>query len=1749
MKRRILAILLTLCMILGMMPSVAFAATVGASNYAETLEKLGYTFTLSGVHITEAGYYKLDGTKVDSEAEAQVQVTDPVNKKMKYLNGTTWQDVSRVYETEHTAWEKEAVGVYVAGEQITESGTYYDGTISVDLENKKITLNGATINHTTGEMALLENIVDPDYTGSSYQGKSLYDNITGSPGVLVITESTYRTPGSGAGAGNWDCYFYWPIGYNTSYKFGSIALGIMADDESGDDYEDWTIELKGENKITVNNTFGMPQQIGYLLDAPAYGIFAESNLTITGTGSLETVVNNEWDILKAGYMDYQNSCVAGGVWALGDLAITGGTITAETSTKTIDSGAGFEMTHNNFAGAIGATGSVTISGEETVVSATDTTSQGSAIRGTAGVTITENATVVAESASDVAGTASMAGVCQWSFAPIEISEGPKVTAKAESTNANDQFGTGMGIVGGIIEVEDAEVKVDAQAAGINAGSVIISSGNIIVNVSHEEGKAINAETGDIAVGSFNTPIDSDLIADSSVIADGSVMPKDELAEYTARIEKTYYTGEEGGNKAIADLVNKQVVWLNTDTDASRSDFDLGDTVTIMLAEGKNYTGQIYGTGVKADIVEGNQEEMDGVVYTEYVYTMVVNSEDAGAKVVHADGTETYYKELFGSDGCIYVTNKLSDGDTVVVLKDSICDYYGGYDLERDVTLDLNGKTLTFEDTGGLNVEGKADDTVIVTIIDSSEEKTGKIINTYNSSSYTGATVIARQYSEVTIEGGTYDGKTQSLGGKLNLTGGAYLREVVAGKGSNVIGTTIVGEAANITECTAYADGGILILPNQNIGGDISNVPGTDNVKWKLVDAEGNDADYADVEAGDCKLVIYGTGEMMSFRREDAPWIGYNGIVSEIIIEDGVTNISEGALENMNGYDLTLGKDITSINTFAADLLSVKNLGVITIPKEMTANVNSILNGYGTVYRTVEGFVVEEGNEVYSTDGKALYYSGDAEGKKLMKAVAMIEGDYEIDTEIVDIKACAFNNVLFGSLKIPASFENVYTFRKPEAVPEGMVFGGYYTSLDNTIVEELRIDTTGNKEFTVYMILGYEVTYDFGNSEEVVVVPNGKVIGDFAPDVTVDGKRLLGWSTTADGTETDASALVPTEAMTVYAVWEVDEEFTPEYSNIEIEPIENQTYTGAEIKPAVYYTEGGVRKQVAESYLVYEDNTNVGTATVKVVVGDEEVASATFIIDKAEFDPRNYAWTGSTKVDYDGEMHALTIKDLPEGITVTYTYDGTVADGIADVKYYSGGSVANYTVKATFNLGENYKFASGLSSYSQTKTSYLTINPLEVTIIVDDKTMYVGEDIPAFTYTVEGLEDGMTLTTEPTMTTSASGNKAGNFPITASVAIVNNDANNFKITYEEGYLTVGMKILDAGISFANDEVIYDGNAHSIEIDVEGTLPDSFSVDYTMDGQPFTGVTNAGIYTVTANITSADPAYDEIEPLTAELTIVPAELTIIAEDKTVKVGDEMPELTYKVEGLIGEDTVTTAPALTTDADLSQVGEYTITASGADAGDNYTIEYVDGTLTVKKSGNGGGSGGSATTEPEEPVVPTNPFKDVDEKDYFYNAVMWAVANGVTSGTSADTFSPDATCTRAQTVTFLWNAAGKPEPKSTTCPFTDVAPTAYYYKAVLWAVEEGITSGTSATTFGPEQIVTRGQNVTFLWKFADKPAVEDDSKFADVSEANYYHDAVVWAAEEGITSGTSATTFGPENPCTRAQIVTFLYRHMVEE
>ena len=175
---------------------------------------------------------------------------------------------------------------------------------------------------------------------------------------------------------------------------------------------------------------------------------------------------------------------------------------------------------------------------------------------------------------------------------------------------------------------------------------------------------------------------------------------------------------------------------------------------------------------------------------------------------------------------------------------------------------------------------------------------------------------------------------------------------------------------------------------------------------------------------------------------------------------------------------------------------------------------------------------------------------------------------------------------------------------------------------------------------------------------------------------------------------------------------------------------------------------------------------------------------------------------------------------------------------------------------------------------------------------------------------------------------------------------------------------------------------------------------------------------------------------------------------------------------------------------------------------------------------------------------------FTDMPAKSsWAHDAIDWAVVHGVTAGTSATTFSPNAGCTRAQVVTFLYRAAGEPAPKSAGNPFTDVSKDAYYYNAVLWAVENDVTAGTAADKFSPDSTCTRAQIVTFLWRYEGKPApTAEKNPFKDVPTGAYYEAAVLWASESGVTAGTSATTFSPEATCTRAQVVTFLYRDVAD-
>ena len=198
--------------------------------------------------------------------------------------------------------------------------------------------------------------------------------------------------------------------------------------------------------------------------------------------------------------------------------------------------------------------------------------------------------------------------------------------------------------------------------------------------------------------------------------------------------------------------------------------------------------------------------------------------------------------------------------------------------------------------------------------------------------------------------------------------------------------------------------------------------------------------------------------------------------------------------------------------------------------------------------------------------------------------------------------------------------------------------------------------------------------------------------------------------------------------------------------------------------------------------------------------------------------------------------------------------------------------------------------------------------------------------------------------------------------------------------------------------------------------------------------------------------------------------------------------------------------------------------------------THSYKDGKCTV-----------CGAKDPNYKPAAKNPFVDVAKGSYCYDAVLWAVDKGITKGIDKTHFAPNNDCTRGQIVTFLWRANGSPAPKTTKCPFVDVEKGSYCYDAVLWAVEKGITTGFDATHFKPSESCTRGQVVTFLWRADGKPApASTKCPFKDVTKGAFYYDAMLWAVGEGITNGVDTTHFAPNQTCNRGQIVTFLYRDL---
>ena len=619
---------------------------------------------------------------------------------------------------------------------------------------------------------------------------------------------------------------------------------------------------------------------------------------------------------------------------------------------------------------------------------------------------------------------------------------------------------------------------------------------------------------------------------------------------------------------------------------------------------------------------------------------------------------------------------------------------------------------------------------------------------------------------------------------------------------------------------------------------------------------------------------------------------------------------------------------------------------------------------------------------------------------------------------------------------------------------------------------------------------------------------------------------------------------------------------------------------------------------------------------------------------------------STSATY-GEDLALTVSGGTGNGAVTYTVtNGTGEATIVDGSKLHPTKAGTVSVTATKSGGDNYEdVTSAAKEITIGRADYNGPASKTVNIVKGRSTAQTGTLTAADFFPEGQMPDGAKITDavpdsiHSNMMSTAGAGASGDFIYASKMNITAASNENWTITissknYTDITATLTFhptdKLVQDGFKFENGSVTKtygDADFTLTTTDkAEGstvTYESSKPAVATVDSTGKVTIKGAGTAVITARA-SATAEYDEAAA-TCNLTVGKKTVTVKAKDQTAYVGDKAPVLgtdSYTVSGLVGEEKLTTQPTVKyVDADgkeiapdMTKTGEVKISASGAVASGNYTIRYEDGKLTVSTRPSSGGShassytvsvdkteNGAITVSPKSASkgdtvtitvkpdsgyqlddltvtdkngkelkltdkgngkynftmpasrveinvafvkeVETSPFSDVSTSAYYYEAVKWAQEKGITGGVGNGLFGPNQPCTRAQIVTFLWRAAGSPAPKDMSS-FADVPADAFYAKAVAWAVENGITSCTSDGKFSPDATCTRAQSVTFLYRASGAPAVSGSAAFSDVVADAYYASAVKWAEKSGITGGIGGGLFGSDNNCTRAQIVTFLFR-----
>lgn len=584
---------------------------------------------------------------------------------------------------------------------------------------------------------------------------------------------------------------------------------------------------------------------------------------------------------------------------------------------------------------------------------------------------------------------------------------------------------------------------------------------------------------------------------------------------------------------------------------------------------------------------------------------------------------------------------------------------------------------------------------------------------------------------------------------------------------------------------------------------------------------------------------------------------------------------------------------------------------------------------------------------------------------------------------------------------------------------------------------------------------------------------------------------------------------------------------------------DKTYTGSPCVQGVSVKDSEAKLTVDDISVTYENNINVGTATI-IYTGKNNYTGEirkNFKITEASITDDMIANIPS--VTYNTKAHT------PD-VTVTFNGSPLEAGKDYDVAYTNninaGTATVTVTGKGNFTgtASKNFAIAQAyLSVENQTVTHFRTETDAKSYAVPADMFL-ADEKETGFTITVTDYDGDEIFTTAPAVNGTNVNYQLNGTVGTAFVEVkVRPDSSNYvNASFKLTFVVNDKENVSGSISFPDGSAVYTGTGIKYEnatiSGYSGTLRYGYtpnaSTGASLDasGLPLT----VGTYTVAVTFNSdASFGYK-----TATFTITKATPTgTPGYTKLEMSGKTLADAKLTVGTIRPVGTIAWDLPLTTVLEDGKAYAWTFTPNDTH---NYTIltgtlvPYVDDGMDYIPGVIGGNTGSFN-------------FHDVSRLDYFYDAVKWAAENGIASGTGRYTFSPNAVCTRAQTVTFLWRAAGSPLPRYRVCPFTDVNPRDYYYDAVLWAVEQGITTGLNATTFGPDVTVDRGQVATFLYRAASAAKPSTFNPFTDVKTTAYNYDAILWAYDNRITTGTSDTTFSPDAYCTRAQIVTFLYRY----